>query len=419
MRQPGMAANPPKLLVLSSSPPGTRHGGGVIQDQILRRYPRDRYVCFAVHPHEKPNDGEKWPPSLEGVPLQVGALVPRLRLKGERFYQTVLRLLGFQLLAPWRIRQAVAFGRQHQVELVWATLQGEALLLAARVAKGLGVPLVGTIWDDPEGWLADGGYDTLSRRLLLGHFREALRLARRVSTVSEAMQEAYRQEYGLDSQLLRHGHDWEDSAVSPEVNSPRQGVTVGFVGNVYGEDAWLAFLAACARLNAEGGLPPVGVRLLGGKCFPYPHPGVAVDNQGWLPRKEMLRRLAAVDFCYLPYWFTADKRRHAELSFPTKLTTYMAAGRPVLYHGPEYAGVTRIIRAYGLGLCVHSREPEILSLLIKSLITDRELQKALSKASLAAFAGEFNMEVMLKNFASLLGREGLPFHDNNDTPEKS
>ena len=40
----------PKLLVLSTSLPGSRHGGGVVQDEILRRYPRDRYVCFATRP---------------------------------------------------------------------------------------------------------------------------------------------------------------------------------------------------------------------------------------------------------------------------------------------------------------------------------------------------------------------------------
>ena len=276
--------------------------------------------------------------------------------------------------------------------------------------KRLGVPLVGTIWDDPEGWLADDRYDTLSPRLLRRHFRAALSLARRVSTVSEAMQEAYRQEYGLDSQLLRHGHDREDKVVISEINNPRQAITVGFAGNFYGEEAWQAFLTACAQLNAQGGLPPIRVALFGGGRFPYPHPGVEVDYQEWLPCREMPRRLAAVDFCYLPYWFAANKRRHAELSFPTKLTTYMAAGRPVLYHGPEYAGVTGIIRNYGLGLCVHSLRPQILSLAVQRLLTDQDLWRALSNASLAAFAEEFNMEIMLKNFASLLGIHHLPGH---------
>jgi glycosyltransferase involved in cell wall biosynthesis len=267
----------------------------------------------------------------------------------------------------------------------------------------LNVPFVGTIWDDPEGWLADECYDALSRQLFMRHFRKALRQARRVSTVSETMQEVYRQEYGLDSQLLRHGHDLEDGVSLPAVHGFQQAITVGFAGNFYGEDSWRAFLGACARINAQDGFCPIKIVVFGGKHFPYPHPGVEVDQQGWLPRREMLRRLATVDFCYLPYWFDDNKRRHAELSFPTKLTTYVAAGRPVLYHGPEYAGVNKIIQHYGLGVCVYSLKPDIVALTVKLLLTDRDLRREISHASLTAFVREFNTEVMLKNFANLLG----------------
>ncbi len=414
----GMTTNFPNLLVLSTSLPGTRHGGGVIQDAVLQAYPRNRYVCVSLRPPADAWRGANTPESLKGVPCFLAPVTIEPPWRGVRFYRPLLRALGFFLATPWRVRQVVAFGRRHGVDLVWAEFQGEALLLAARVAAGLKAPLVGAIWDDPEGWLADAGYDYLSRRLLLLRFREALAAARRVSTISEAMQADYRRRYGLDSLILRYGHDPADAMARPSPKD-QENTVVGFAGNVYGEDAWRSFLAAGALLNAEGGLPPVKIRVFGNEAFPYPHPGVEVTCEGWLPRREMLRRLAGVDFCYLPYWFAPAKRRHAELSFPTKLTTYLAAGRPVLYHGPAWAGAQEVMQRWQVGLSVNSLDPAAVSRVMVRLSLDEPLKEKFSLASREAFMEEFNSRVMLARFRQLIGLEAAPpsrHKQNQDQP---
>jgi hypothetical protein len=394
--------NAPKLLVLSSSLPGSRHGGGVIQDAILSRYPRDRYVCVSLKGPEGERGPEQATPSLKGVPCLVAPVTPEPRWRGARFYLPLVRALGYFLLSPWRAIEIADFGRRHGVELVWAELQGESLLLAANVAARLKVPLAGTIWDDPEGWLADGRYDFISRRLLRLRFRQALQAARQVSTISEAMQAEYRRLYGLESVILRYGHDLGDAPGAPADRQP-EAIVIGFCGSVYGEDAWRGFLTACARINAEGRLPPVKILIFGSTTFPYPHPGVEVTCRGWLPVRGMLRGLAAADFCYLPYWFTPEKRRHAELSFPTKLTTYLAAGRPVLYHGPPYADASRLMATWRLGVRVHSLAGAGLEAALKLLGRDRQLQNTCHQAAAAAFRQEFNSTVMQGNFARLIG----------------
>jgi glycosyltransferase involved in cell wall biosynthesis len=387
--------------------PGSRHGGGVIQDAILGCYPRDRYVCVSLRAPEGATSPEETPFSFHGVPCLVAPVTPEPRWRGARFYLPVVRVLGFLLASPWRVRQVADFGKRHGVELVWAEFQGESLLLAARVAARLKVSLVGTIWDDPEGWLADSRYDFLCRRLLLLRFRQALKAARQVSTVSEAMQAEYRRLYGLESVILRYGHDPGDIPGAPQDRNP-EAIVVGFCGNVYGEDAWRSFLTACARMNAAGRLPPVKIQVFGNEDFPYPHPGVEVTCRGWLPRREMLRKLSATDFCYLPYWFTPEKRRHAELSFPTKLTTYLAAGRPVLYHGPQYAWAAQVMRDWHLGPSVHSLCPDDISRIITRLITEESLRERFSQAAQEAFAQEFNAQVMQANFTRLTGVSSIP-----------
>jgi hypothetical protein len=269
------------------------------------------------------------------------------------------------------------------------------------VAKVLGVPFVGTVWDDPAGWLADGGYDGLSRRLLHRRFCEALYAARNLSTAGESMQRAYETEYGVRSVILRHG--FEAPVMPSGCRKGDEGIVIGFVGSAYGRDTWTAFLAAVAHLNGTGRLPRITLRVFGGASFPYRQQGVEIDVRGWQPAEKMLRQIAATDFCYLQYWFEPAKRRHAELSFPNKFETYLAAGRPVLFHGPEYAGIAEAVDKYGVGLCVHSLSEEAIAASLERMISDFHLRESFSRAAILAFHAEFNAGVMMKNFAELIG----------------
>lgn len=401
----------PKLLVLGSSLPGSQVGGGVVREEILKNYPKDRYVCFSVgHRDGFPASGPL-PESRRGVPCQVAPLTLEPRRRGARFYMPLLRDLGICGMAARRARQAISFGRRHGVELVWAEFQGNVLAIAQRVAAGLGVPLVGTVWDDPEGWLADGGYGPFSRRLMRKRFREALAAACHLSTSGEAMQAAYLQEYGVRSVILRHGFDVPATPAEPQ--RARNGIVIGFAGNAYGRDAWTAFLAALAALNASGNLPPIKLRVFGGGPFSYRQEGVGIDVQGWQPQEVMLREIAETDFCYLPYWFDPSKRRHAELSFPNKFETYLAAARPVLYHGPAYAGIAQTVKNFGVGVCVHSLEKGEIEAAVTGLILDQSAREKFSRASLAAFHAEFNAGQMMKNFAELIGVGSRYFPEKN------
>ena len=51
----------------------------------------------------------------------------------------------------------------------------------------------------------------------------------------------------------------------------------------------------------------------------------------------MLPELRTADLLYCPYWFDPGFERPCRLSFPSKLSTYLKTGVPVLFHGPEYA----------------------------------------------------------------------------------
>ena len=374
-----------------------------MREEILKRYPKDRYICFGTFPSNHGNGVGRIPESIQNVPCLIGPLVPRLRMRGSRFYIPLLRFIGFRLVAPWRIRQIVEFGKRHKVDLVWAELYGDAVLLAQKVAKGIGVPFVATVWDDPEGWFQEFRYDLFSRRLLKRRFRAALCKAHSISTAGEAMQRTYEREYGVRSVILRYG--FRRQVLFHEKKKEDGQISIGFVGSPYGRDAWESFLSAVAHLNNSRRFPIIRIQVFGGEKFPYSHNGVEIEDRGWQPEELMLQEIAETDFCYLPYWFDPRKRRHVELSFPNKFETYLAAGRPVFFHGPAYAGVAETIKQHSVGLCVHSLCPEEIGSTLEKMIVDSSLRESFNRAALSAFHSEFNEKVMMKNFAELIGVE--------------
>ena len=396
----------PKLLVLGSSLPGDRDGGGVVRDEILRRYARDRYVCCSV---EKPSPHAAASESAREAPWIAAPIAPQLRWRGARFMMPLVRGIGFHCVAPWQAHAVIEFGKRHEVEMVWAELQYDALLIARKVADGMGVPFVGTVWDDPEGWFSDRGYDIFSRTLIRTRFAEALRAADNVSTSGERMQEVYRAEYDVDSVILRHG--FESPAKAATRSEKRDEIVVGFVGSPYGRDAWSAFLSAVGRLNRSGTLPRISLRVFGGGTFPYRHDDVPIEVRGWQPPQVMLNEVAETDFCYLAYWFEPAKRRHVELSFANKFETYVAAARPVFFHAPKYAGMSGAIRKYGVGLCVETLEESDVCEAVERLVTDAPLRASMSQCAAAAFHAEFNARVMMRNFAALIGVERTIFEE--------
>jgi hypothetical protein len=51
---------------------------------------------------------------------------------------------------------------------------------------------------------------------------------------------------------------------------------------------------------------------------------------------------------------------------------------------------------------MHSLAPEEITRTVERLILDQPLRESLSQAAVAAFQAEFNADVMMKNFLSLI-----------------
>jgi hypothetical protein len=300
----------------------------------------------------------------------------------------------------------VAFARAQGVDRVWITLSTQALMaIGSELASRLGLPLLSVVWDPPEYLARHLGWDSASIRWTRGNFDRALRASERAMVVSQNMVDSYGGQFGLPCVIVRHALDAatigtdQDAGTQPETRPLR----IGFAGTLYEPSQLDALVAALNLVDWKLGERPVSLRIIGNR---YRFNGLTqparVELLGWRGTEETRAQLAECEVTYLPIPFTAHFREFAKFSFPTKLSTYLAAGRPVLVHGPEYSESTGFCRAQGFGVACTSEGPEALLAALRSLC-DPAASDGYAGAVRATLERHFSRPVMRRQFATFIG----------------
>ena len=406
----------PRVLLLTARPPGYGGVGEIFLHDLCLYYPRESLCCFAACR----GSHDSFSQDLNGL-----RIVYAHRPYEAIFYGPRLRELGFQQLVPriarlssffvWRyakmqipalIAKAVRFGRQQDVDMVWAVLDCPTLIcMAKRVADALGTQLVTLVWDPPEYFLSSQRLcvDTLSRRSLLRKFKNTLQASVRCGVMSEAMQREYEKRYGVESVIMRHGiHPNRRKPPAKEPTGEKQFV-IGFAGSLYAAREWRALLSALSKLDWRIDGLDITVLVVGNYADFLLQDKAHIKYLGWRSIEETIDLMSEVDVTYLPYWFDESYRMAVRLCFPTKLTTYLASGRPVLFHGPEDSSPASFFRRFPVGLCCHSLEESRIIECLYQFATDKEFYAAATDAGQAALEQELDLRVFLRRFATLIG----------------
>jgi glycosyltransferase involved in cell wall biosynthesis len=90
---------------------------------------------------------------------------------------------------------------------------------------------------------------------------------------------------------------------------------------------------------------------------------------------------ARADLLILPLSFNRAIRRFLALSMPTKTTSYMASGTPILVYAPPDTALTEYARDSGWAGVVSRRSTSELAQAIRRLCTDRALRQRLRQTA--------------------------------------
>jgi hypothetical protein len=294
------------------------------------------------------------------------------------------------------------FGQKNGVTSVLAILESpSAMLLAAPVARSLGVPLHTLVWDVPEQVLPRWGHSGWSARILKRGFEDAIRASTSIGVLSEPMAGYVEAVARRPTHLLRQPiepHWGEGSAYSATEGT----VFLGFAGSV----------TAAAEIEAVmRALDTVGWKLQGRRVVlrVYSNRFVCtadcerhVEFLGYAAdTPDVVRGLAACDILLLPQPFSVRDDPFVRYSFPTKFTTYLAARRPILLIAPETSALVGYFRNNDLpAVCAELSAAEILSQ-VESLLDPGCVATCKDRYRVAA-ERDFSVSVFRRSLAALL-----------------
>lgn len=393
----------PSILLLTGVPPSEFGVGGVFLRELCRWYPHDAICCFHVDqlPAHTSSD-------LNWLPMQYVAAPP------ERDWPThdhrFLRLMRHcrerynEITAiPRLVNQAVAFGKQHHVGLVWAVLHSPtSVRMAKPVSDALRVPLVTTVWEPPDYTMRVYQVDRFVLTSLVAQFDETVRASVRCGVASHPMKHLYESKYGNSCFPLIYSPPQLDIATDSP-NSATDRYTIGFAGGLYAKEEWQALLHALSSTDWRIGGKRVVLRVLGPEFKQASSCPVQIEYLGWHSPTDTLRLLSRMDAAYLPYWFAAALKEVVRLAFPNKLAAYVAARVPVFYHGPSQSSVTEFFGRFPVGICCHSLGTSDILSSLSTILMDHDFRRHAILACNAAYQQELCPRVFRARFAQLMG----------------
>ena len=248
-------------------------------------------------------------------------------------------LLDSTILARGLARETLRLAAARGARALWVVLHGAGVPVAAALVRQRDLPVHVTVHDDPAFAVA-----MRSRRYraltpwIEWCFAKALRGAASVDVVSEAMRDRYKARYGVDAVVVHRGLRGPVTP-SPTYDRAAHGLRIGVLGTVYSYGQLPVLARAVARaarvLSVPARLTLVGLGFAERLRADVDGCGVEVEGMGHLAEAdavEVLRRCFAL---YQNYPFAPLDAVLRETSFPTKLSTYVFAARPLLIHAPR------------------------------------------------------------------------------------
>jgi glycosyltransferase involved in cell wall biosynthesis len=182
-------------------------------------------------------------------------------------------------------------------------------------------------------------------------------------------------------------------------------LSIGYAGGWRTPREWEAVFSALSACDWQIAGREVVVRMLSNHATLRGGGKRHVEFLGWRSVEETVNIMSQTDVGYVPYWFDERYGLSVRLCFPGKVTTYLAAGRPILYHGPEDSSVVDFLERFPAGLGCHSMDEDDIVEALRRLIVDQEFYARAAQAGQAALNREFSARIFRRRFAGLMNVE--------------
>jgi len=310
-------------------------------------------------------------------------------------------------LAPYRTSAELHKAlRRFRPQVIYSCLGSIQLCrLASRLAKAYAIPVVPHFTDD---WISteyrNNPLLACHRLALLHSLRSTMRHAHVGITVTDRMAEEYQAKFGIPF------HAFMNPVAAPS-EWPGLQETAGHLRFVYVGGLHLRRWQSLREIG-EGLLelrqkgvqttldiyaPAADLEKYGGRlAIPF------VRLAGTLGQEQVFDAMLGGDVLVHVESFDEDMRAMTRLSMSTKISQYMAAGRPLFCYGPGEVTSCRYVASMQAGIVVGSRDPAVLSDELNRLCHNRDLRIESGRQAWAAAKRRHDSTAVRNTFRAVL-----------------
>jgi glycosyltransferase involved in cell wall biosynthesis len=394
-----------KILLVTDMPPCENYTAGLVLNRLVRFLPKnDIVICSVVDPALSPIV----PDDLLDIPALTLEKPRENALRLLPYPAGVVTAFLFEIFQSIRIAkillpQIFNFARVHNVEAIWVVLQGQTMVrLAVPLARALNVPLFTQVWDPFRWWLSENRIDRWTSKRLFAKFDNVIRSSKSCATASWAMSETYTEKYRVENVPVIAG--LPSTCAHPPAKRPHSDgeFLIAIAGQIYARDQWDCLIHTLNTVNWVIAGRKIRVRVMGGKFFVNAQSPANFEYLGWQSQADTIRLLSESDLLYMPYWFSADFKEESSNSFPSKLVSYFASGRPVFCHAPAYSSPAKYVAKHNAGYMCCSMVPSDVLRVLELVITDAKIYGDYSTNGSNCFTKDFTLERMNETFTQFL-----------------
>lgn len=390
------------VLLVTDVPPCTDYSGALLTKELCQYFPDNSVFAYVIKNKELGNIAVDKELKLMG---DVEVEKPRettinMKHGGNPIYNFYYETYKELVLVKKIGKGIMDVITQKGIDRIWIILQGQTMIHVAKyIIDNTKIPVITQVWDHPKWWLEENKVNWLSTQRILRNYEYVIGHSQACGVASDNMGNEYHDKYSLKCRVIIPTLKIAAKPITENILASKHDIKIGMCGQLYAKDEWDSLVAALEGVNWEINGKTVKIIYVGYSLNENINPNII--NHGYKSQSDVLDIMGECDILYCPYIINEAKKHISIYSFPSKVVSYMAASRPILYHGPMYSSPAKLITNSNLGIACDSLEAKDIIGAITSILASESDYAQLQKNVADVYAREFTTKELQAKWREL------------------
>jgi hypothetical protein len=299
---------------------------------------------------------------------------------------------------PKQAQKILKIIKKEKIEKIWIVITSPHLIfLIRRLLSNLNnIKIYSTVWDSPEEFSLTLNMPKIFREKMLRSFSDIMGKSVNLGVASENMKNEYEKRFDKKCFVL------QGNVISCNIhiqnNSYSGPFVIGYAGSFYTPEVWDALFETFNLINWKINDREVIIRIISNSIYFNPRSKCRIDYWGNRPVSDVIDILSHSFVNFVPYRFSETSKYGSTVSFPSKISTYLAAKRPIFTIAPAYSTPFEFVNSKEVGIACDSLNPQDILKSINRFFFDGLIYKKMINNCERVYNLSFHPEVLSKKF---------------------